>query len=135
MYKFIQNNLKQRTSHPPITTHPHYSKDYLFLKKRKTLFSYQMHLFLGTNILILLGGKCLVQTMFIWSHTAYRRTYFIVFTYYNVINDMHHFFCLCFYSMHIGLYLYDCLWLFFVFILSTFTWNACWMFFYSSESF
>lgn len=32
-----------------------------------------------------LGGKCLVQETLIWSHTAYRRTYFIVFLYYNVI--------------------------------------------------
>lgn len=71
-----------------ITPLTRYSKDYLFLKdkKRNTIFIPNASFFGGANILTLLGGKCLVQKMFIWSHTAYRRTYFIVFICYNVIH-------------------------------------------------
>lgn len=95
----LQQSSKLKTSAPwllhiiPKTFH--------FSKRKETLlsyfsFSYQMLLF-WANIFTLRGGKCLVQTTLIWSHTAFRRTYFIVFIYYN---DMYTSFLPLFCSTH-----------------------------------
>lgn len=76
-----------------------------------------------------LKGKCLVQWTLIWSHTAYRRTYVIVFIYYNVSYTGH--ICLCFARMKTFTFKSlmssgEC---------SLFSMFTCshWMFFYSTE--
>lgn len=98
----LKQSSKQQTIKSLITLH--YSKDYHFKKWTETLFSYysfsnQMHLFGQT--FSNLGGECLVQEIFNLKPygTACRRTYCIVFMYYNVIYMSY---CLCFATLDVS---------------------------------